>query len=95
MSDLIDRDAAIDTLADMPCKSDEDGYVWIVRSDAWARIDALPSAQPEIIRCKDCEYYELTEWVAHRCNLLGRSVYGNDFCAWAEPYKGDTNGKNT
>ena len=56
MSDTIYRQAAIDTLADMHCKSDEDGYVWIIRSDAWARIDALPSAQPEIIRCKDCKW---------------------------------------
>ena len=47
MSDLISRQAAIDALADMHCKSDEDGYVWIIRSDAWARIDALPSAEPE------------------------------------------------
>ena len=47
MSDLVSRQAAIDALADMHCKSDEDGYVWIIRSDAWARIDALPSAQPE------------------------------------------------
>ena len=47
MSDLIDRQAAIDALTDMHCKSDEDGYVWIIRSDAWARIDALPSVQPE------------------------------------------------
>lgn len=47
MNETIYRQAAIDTLADMHCKSDEDGYVWIIRSDAWARIDALPSAQPE------------------------------------------------
>ena len=50
MSDLIERQAAIDALADMHCKSDEDGYVWIIRSDAWARIDALPSVQPELRR---------------------------------------------
>ena len=42
--DTISRQAAIDALADMHCKSDEDGYVWIIRSDAWARIDALPTA---------------------------------------------------
>ena len=47
MDDVISRQKAIDTLADMQCKSDEDGYVWIIRSDAWARIDALPSAEPE------------------------------------------------
>ena len=46
-NDLISRQQAVDALADMHCKSDEDGYVWIIRSDAWARIDALPSAQPE------------------------------------------------
>ena len=50
MDDLISRQAAIDALADMHCKSDEDGYVWIIRSDAWARIDALPSVQPEPIK---------------------------------------------
>lgn len=55
MADLIDRRVAIDALADMHCKSDEDGYVWIIRSDAWGRIDALPPAQPEIIRCKECK----------------------------------------
>ena len=49
--DLIERQKAIDALADMHCKSDEDGYVWIIRSDAWARIDALPSVQPE--PCED------------------------------------------
>ena len=45
--DLIERQKAIDALADMHCKSDEDGYVWIIRSDAWARIDALPSVTPK------------------------------------------------
>ena len=45
MDDLISRQAAINTLAEMHCKSDEDGYVWIIRSDAWARIDALPSVE--------------------------------------------------
>lgn len=64
-SDCIGRQAAIDALADMHCKSDGDGYVWIIRSDAWARIDALPSAQPErkkgrwkvtpvYIKCSEC-----------------------------------------
>ena len=60
MQDLISRQAAIDALADMHCKSDEDGYVWIIRSDAWARIYALPSAQPEREEDEDIpmEYFE-------------------------------------
>ena len=64
--DLIDRQAAIDALADMHCKSDEDGYVWIIRSDAWARIDALPSAQPE----KRMEERAET----HACDLIDREA---------------------
>lgn len=80
-TDLISRRSAIDTLTDMHCKSDEDGYVWIVRSDAWARIDALPSAQPEIIRCKDCKHLfedngcPLRTWWTHT---------EDDFCSYAE-----------
>ena len=45
--DTIYREDVINTLADMHCRSDEDGYAWIIRSDALARIDAVPSAQPE------------------------------------------------
>lgn len=65
MSDLISRKSAIDALADMHCKSDEDGYVWIIRSDAWARIDALPSAEVEIkpIDYQDCANAMLRMWM--------------------------------
>ena len=52
MSDLISRQAAID-VADA---------VWCVTGDknvakVWDQIKNLPSAQPEIIRCKDCKRY--------------------------------------
>ena len=83
-NDCISRQAAIDALADMHCKSDEDGYVWIIRSDAWARIDALPSAQPEIIRCKDCEYGEQDEVGRWFCRSLGCQIGNEDgsgYCA--------------
>lgn len=81
MSNSIDRQAAIDALADMHCKSDEDGYVWIIRSDAWARIDALPSAQPEIIRCKDCKHWGKKEL----CCKWDQYISNGDFyCGCAE-----------
>lgn len=64
--DTISRQSAIDTLADMYCKSDEDGYIWIIRSDAWARIDALPSAQPDPkwrpIKTRPMDEEERQEW---------------------------------
>lgn len=90
MGDTISRKLAIDALADMHCKSDEDGYVWIIRSDAWARIDALPPAQPEIIRCKDCKHYQFADnrafgFPVKRCEWTGfEDVDDDDFCSRAE-----------
>ena len=40
----------------------------------------LPSAQPEIIRCKDCRW---NDGVAY-CEMHFRDVKGDDFCSWAE-----------
>ena len=54
MDDLISRQDAIDALVGMDGKRDDDGYVMIYRCDACDNIYNLPSAQPEIIRCKDC-----------------------------------------
>lgn len=71
MNDLISRQAAIDALADMHCKSDEDGYVWIIRSDAWARIDALPSVTPKQERGK---WETVEDWDGdehYRCSECG------------------------
>lgn len=45
INDCISRQDAIDAIAHMHCKKDEDGYVWIIRRDVWARIEALPSAK--------------------------------------------------
>lgn len=80
-NDTVSRQAAIDTLADMHCKSDEEGYVWIIRSDAWARIDALPSAQPDIIACGDCKH-----WICHdrRCGYWNHGVKPLEWCCHAE-----------
>ena len=74
MNDLISRQAAIDALADMHCKSDEDGYVWIIRSDAWARIDALPSVTPKQKRGK---------WINGYCSECGKHA---PFWAMASTY---------
>lgn len=45
MDGIISKQAAIDALTEMYCKTDEEGYVWIIRGDACLRIDALPSAE--------------------------------------------------
>ena len=79
MSDLISRQAAIEALADMHCKSDEDGYVWIIRSDAWARIDALPSVTPKQKRGKWNAYY-------HGINETPSFTYSCNQCGYSAPY---------
>lgn len=61
MSDLIDRQAAIDALEKIAVNerdTDRGLLIFCGLSAAITVIDDLPSAQPEIIRCKDCIYYD-------------------------------------
>ena len=68
MDDLISRQAAIDALKGLPTWwADEGGYyggaqppmvALLDPEDAVSAIENLPSAQPDIIRCKDCIYYD-------------------------------------
>ena len=44
-------------------------------------IDELPSAEPEVIRCKDCCHYP-SEYAD--CPMIGWARNENDFCSWAE-----------
>ena len=45
-------------------------------------IDALPLAQPEIIRCRNCKFASGDSRI---CMKFGHSPIGElDFCAWAE-----------
>ena len=40
----------------------------------------LPSAQPEIIRCKDCKHWDGVD----TCDVIDAPVLDNDFCSMAE-----------
>lgn len=58
--------------------------------------DILPSAQPEIIRCKDCKFYTPMnrETKTGICRLLMHQNFGDDwYCAGAER-RTDGNGRN-
>jgi len=76
MSDLIDRQAAIDAL---------DTGLWGVEWDkalATAMLEDLPSAQPDIIQCRNCKFASGDSRI---CMKFGHSPIGElDFCAWAE-----------
>ena len=55
MNDLISRQAAIDALSMMQGIVAENGVRKGI-SLAWQQIKDLPSAQPEVICCKDCKH---------------------------------------
>ena len=59
MADLIDRQAAIDAIhedADWLAAQGSDWQTERMERDK-SILQSLPSAQPEIIRCKDCKWY--------------------------------------
>lgn len=64
---------------------EEGGSVVAFKAD----IDQIPSAQPEIIRCKDCEHWDTT-WQNdfapnyHYCPLIDGTRRDDFYCADAE-----------
>ena len=81
MDDLISRQAAISHVDDVPYIKDHPnvGLLW----KAW--IESLPSAQPEIIRCKDCKQFR--RWIDTDtcfCDITEAEISDNDFCSKAE-----------
>ena len=82
MDDLISRQAAIDALEELKTRYFDRKVIIGKTQDV---INNLPSAQPEIIRCKDCKHWSaLSAKCARRKNamLLGYGI--NDFCSKAE-----------
>ena len=78
MDDLISRQAALDATWEEPSYTDPLNVLTEVRD----RIEALPSAQPEIIRCRECKFASGDSRI---CMKFGHSPIGElDFCAWAE-----------
>ena len=77
MSDLIDRKAAIDAIDKLHDKPN----AWL--ECAVEAIEKLPSAQPEIIRCKNCKHYHpnyCAVWI--RFDTI--KTKPDDYCSRAE-----------
>jgi len=87
MDDFISRQAAIDKADSLyrDTKNDEcymiTGYNHAI-SDIRAILKSLPSAQPDIIRCKDCKHWRFD----HTCreHSLVSPMMANEFCSRAE-----------
>lgn len=105
MSDTIDRQAAIDAL-DVLCQ--EHRYripgkreTYSQYNEAWqdaldraeGAIGNLPSAQPEIIRCKDCKWWGREDVFEDGSSVTvckkGLSANPEGFCHYAEMREGE------
>ena len=87
MDDLISRQAAVDALDKrfdgVPMELTTE--ILELRRDLRERI---PSAQPEIIRCKECKWYDMAKNEANGfCREHGCTFFSWDFCSWAEREK--------
>ena len=84
MDDLISRQAAIDALRtcyDTETITMDNGDEYINYGDAVGEIEQLPSAQPEIVRCKDCGHYR--HGLCMKASMCVNKSE-NGFCDWAE-----------
>lgn len=82
MGDLISRQAAIDAVGSMLRRK-----FGIGGDLAEITLAGLPSAQPEIVRCKDCKHSEHWYRDKRRCflwNEAGIDVFEDGFCNYAE-----------
>ena len=83
MDELISRQAALDALRDYliekRCPDDGTLTCRLIETEV---INKLPSAQPDIIRCRNCKFASGDSRI---CMKFGHSPIGElDFCAWAE-----------
>ena len=82
-SDCIDRRAALDALRKMQTYKlfSGDDMLLIDQAGAQTELMLLPSAQPEIVRCKDCDWWTKQEDSPQgRCALLQMYPTGGWFC---------------
>ena len=84
--DTVSRQLAIDACHNWDEGKDAYAYGDMVEE----RLQKLPSAQPKIIRCKDCEHYKFADnrafgFPVKRCEWTGfEDVDDDDFCSRAE-----------
>ena len=101
MSDLISRQQVIDALRDYlvekRCPDDGTLTCRLIENEV---INKLPSAEPKIIRCKDCKHWIPYDWMFSEvwrsknmadypedemgCNWCDMAMKANDFCSRGE-----------
>lgn len=71
------------------CELNDDGKtafrMGITALELFGNAEQLPSAQPEIIRCKDCKYYYNTDPESiPTANIICSQMHEDDYCSYAE-----------
>jgi hypothetical protein len=80
-TDLISRQAILDKFEPwLKVKDYNDGELNMLKAILY-EIRFMRSAQPEIIRCKDCKKYDMHD---HRCKHWNHGVVVMDWCSKAE-----------
>lgn len=75
MMDLISRQAAIEVTDAIWCATGDKNVAKV-----WNQLKDLPSAQPEIIYCKDCRW-KYTDYCTRAVDI---PIDDDKYCAWAE-----------
>ena len=89
---LVDADALIKQIEDNICKKcrkRKDDYKGVrcracQYGDEKDDIDSAPTAQTEIIRCKDCRFYRPMIDQDDLCDYRQMQVFEDDYCSRAE-----------
>ena len=90
-NDMISRQAAIDAALTFLVEYCSAAFDEDMQKMLCERLDALPSAQPEIIRCKDCKYFikdhgwNCIEYTVCSISPIHKVIrQPDDFCSRAE-----------
>ena len=70
------------TVHDILNKHLDDGYKILELLTAFADADGVDAV--EVIRCKDCKYYEETDETIGTCLLTESGAHVKGYCSWAE-----------
>lgn len=83
MDDLISRQDAIDALMEILDRPEHAEFLY--GDEIHRALMALPSAQPEIIRCKDCKFYSPNNGgECTRCGGLQYLITEDEYCSKGE-----------
>ncbi len=88
--ELIYKEAAIDAVCKCSVKEVTPAFMLVDKAEVMTELMMLPSAQPEIIRCKDCRYQDKGRNESESWNLCGYRPWlhvpteDEHYCGYAE-----------